>query len=102
MVTLLDTGPILDAMGRLREVYPNVLHIERPALLAEARASEGRADHRKMTDAELFAAFYAQVTDDELTDAQAEAYAAVVDKMRRAERELVLRSELLRRVGGEP
>ena len=35
MVTLLDSGPIMDAIGRLREVYPNVLHLERPRLAAE-------------------------------------------------------------------
>ena len=87
MVTLRDAGPILDAMGRLREVYPNVLHIERPALFAEARADGARADHRKMTDAELFGAFYSQVTGEDLTGAQAAAYAAVVDRRKRIERE---------------
>ncbi len=29
-VTLLDDGPTLDAIGKLREVYPNVLSIRRP------------------------------------------------------------------------
>ena len=32
LAALLDTGAILDAVGRLREVYPNTLAIERPAL----------------------------------------------------------------------
>jgi len=87
MVTLLDSGPILDAMGRLREVYPNALHIERPALLARAEADAARPDQRKLSDAELFAAFFSQVTGEALTGPQADAYARVVDRMRRLQRE---------------
>jgi DNA repair protein SbcD/Mre11 len=58
MVTLLDTGAILDAIGKLREVYPNVLHIERPGLMAGGAMHGTRADHRTMNDTELFASFF--------------------------------------------
>ncbi|PCJ38555.1 MAG: exonuclease sbcCD subunit D [Moraxellaceae bacterium] len=37
LVRLLDTHAILDPMGKLRKVYPNVLHLERPALTAVGR-----------------------------------------------------------------
>jgi exonuclease SbcD len=89
MVTLLDTGAILDAIGRLREVYPNVLHIERPPLMPSGQTATTRADHRRMNDAELFAAFYSQVAGADLTAAQASVYSSVVDTLRRREREVV-------------
>jgi DNA repair protein SbcD/Mre11 len=88
MVTLLDTGAILDAMGKLREVYPNVLHIDRPALTGNGQMHTGRADHRRMNDAELFAAFFSEVTGVELTTAETSAYTTVVDAMRQREREV--------------
>lgn len=52
IVTLLDQGPIFDAMGKLRLVYPNLLHIDRPAVMPTTGADE-RIDHRKMTEMEL-------------------------------------------------
>ena len=49
MVTLLDTGAILDAMGKLRGVYPNVLHIERPSLTTSGEMRGSRTDYRSRT-----------------------------------------------------
>jgi exonuclease SbcD len=89
MVTLLDTGAILDAMGKLREVYPNVLHLERPILTGAGQIHTSQRDHRRMNDAELFAAFFHEVTGAELTGEQTSEYAAVVDSMRQREREVV-------------
>lgn len=37
LVRLTDTSAILDPMGKLRKVYPNVLHLERPAIAASGR-----------------------------------------------------------------
>jgi hypothetical protein len=44
-------------------------------------------DHRKMTETELFAAFYREVTGESLSAGQRKAFAAVADRMRQAERE---------------
>jgi exonuclease SbcD len=87
MVTLLDTGAILDVMGKLREVYPNVLHVERPCLDFGSGAARDRVDHRKLNDADLFADFFSQVAGKDLTDAEAAAYELIVDDLRRRERE---------------
>ncbi len=87
MVTLLDKGAILDAMGKLREVYPNVLHIERLQLGSGDGAAGRNIDHRKMNDEELFSAFFAEVTGEELTSAQRTSYDETVGAMRREERE---------------
>jgi exonuclease SbcD len=89
MVTLLDTGAILDAIGKLRDVYPNVLHIERPGLMAGGNMHGTHTDHRKMDDTELFASFFFQATGEHLTEAQESAYASVVNAMRQQEREVM-------------
>lgn len=69
-ITLTDTQPILDAMGRLREVYPNVLHIERPALLTGAPVLPGSGVRRELSDQALFAAFFEQMTGTPLAAAE--------------------------------
>jgi exonuclease SbcD len=89
MVTLLDTGAILDAIGKLREVYPNVLHIERPSLMAGGEMHGTHADHRKMNDAELFASCFFQATGEHLTEEQGTTYASVVNAMRQRDREVI-------------
>lgn len=86
-VELLDKGAIFDAMGQLREVYPNVLHIERPFLEIGGDLKNPRGDHRKIDDLELFSSFYSQVTGEDLSEPQEQAYAAVVDDLRRSQRE---------------
>jgi exonuclease SbcD len=86
-VKLLDRGPVFDAMGRLREVYPNVLHVERPALLGSEANTGERLDHRRMGLVELFDAFIEQATGEPLDEEEREVYAELVDRMRRDERE---------------
>jgi exonuclease SbcD len=89
MISLLDTGAILDALGKLREVYPNVLNLERVILTGTGQVHPSRGDHRRMNDAELFASFFHEVTETTLTGEQTSEYAAVVDAMRQHEREVV-------------
>jgi exonuclease SbcD len=88
LVTLLDTHPILDLMGKLRQVFPNVLHVERPHLTGHGDKSAGRQDHRRMNDLDLFSGFFSEVTGDRLTTDQIVAYQAVVEELRRKEREV--------------
>ena len=86
-VALLDTGALYDPMGKLREVYPNVLHLA--PRVAQAAGQAGRAiDHRKMTETELFAAFYHEVTGEALSSGQRKAFVTVVEKLRQADREV--------------
>jgi exonuclease SbcD len=90
-VTLLDDGPVLDAVGRLREVYPNVAELKREGHRANedgnAATASARLDHRKMTELELFRAFYQHVAHATIEDPQALAFSGVIEAMRRAERE---------------
>lgn len=88
MVTLHDKGAILDAMGKLRSVYPNVLHIERTYLTTGDERRGTRTDHRKMTEEELFASFFQQVTGEELSEEEKSAFSSIVNSMRQREREV--------------
>lgn len=86
LVRLSDEHELLDPMARLREIYPNVLHIERPAL---QRAGEDalRAHRRQGSDVELFNAFYAQAAGVQLSEAQAGAFREVYDALLAQSRE---------------
>jgi DNA repair protein SbcD/Mre11 len=86
LVRLADTRALLDPMGRLREVYPNVLHIERPAL-AQPGEHALRAHRQAGGDRELFGAFFEQVTGTALSGAQQAAFTEVYDGLLRTERE---------------
>ena len=88
-VMLTDAGPVLDAMGRLRDVYPNVLHVRRPEHEPGAGAgpASDRPNVRTMDDAQLFRAFYAHVTNGELSAEQEAAFVEIVDDLRRRQRE---------------
>lgn len=88
MVTLLDKGPVMDAIGRLREVYPNVLHIERPALTTGGELRGPGGDHRRMDEAALFTSFFEQVTGEPLSEEQNKVFAELLGKFFRQAREV--------------
>lgn len=93
-VRLLDEGALYDPMGKLRAVYPNVVHLERPGLSAPA-PKEGelaRPASQKLSDEALFRAFWEEVTSEEFT---AEHEEAVRLALRQIE------SELREDLGGE-
>lgn len=82
-VTLKDTGAILDAIGKLREVYPNILHIERPHLTQGGELHGPGGDHRQLNEIDLFSSFFEQVTGSQLTDEQTRAFAETVEALYR-------------------
>jgi exonuclease SbcD len=86
-VTLLDTGALYDPIGKLREVYPNVLHLTPRTHEATGETTGPDIDHRKMTEAELFSAFYGEVTGEPLTADQRKVFATVVERLRQTDRE---------------
>lgn len=69
MVRLLDRGAILDAMPRLREVYPHVLHLERVAFEPERAVRANRVKPEQGV-VPLFDNFMRDVTGDALDPAQ--------------------------------
>lgn len=85
-VSLKDDGAILDAIGKLRKVYPNVMHVERTEFGAEGWTGE-RTDHRRQSEAELFAAFFAQTTGQSLGEEEQRTLAALLNSLAVKERE---------------
>jgi exonuclease SbcD len=90
MVTLEDNEPIIDARVRLKEVYPNVLDFDYPRLNRNGNLRGPEADHRKLTEKELFASFFGQMTGESLTDKQVAEFASVMDELYREDREVGL------------
>ena len=86
---LTDAGALFDAPGQLRQVYPNLMQIERPYLSLDSN-SQARVDHRALSDMQLFSQFFAQVTGGDLSEDQANAYAGIMDDLRRQERQGVV------------
>jgi len=80
VVSLLDQGPVFDAMGKLRAFYPNTMHIERPMLMHTGNPQD-RIDHRKMNNADLFGRFFEQVTGNPLTDEYRKSYVEVAEAL---------------------
>jgi DNA repair protein SbcD/Mre11 len=80
MVTLKDEGAILDAMGKIRSVYPNCLHIERPQLTPSGNLCGPDSNFKKMSIEDLFSSFYKQMTDSEMSEEQALALENILSK----------------------
>ena len=72
LVRLLDKHAILDPMEKLRAVYPNVLHIEKPGLLGE-RLDMPSSSQLKRGELDMFSDFFLEIQGEPLTDLQAEA-----------------------------
>jgi exonuclease SbcD len=88
MVTLKDPGAILDAIGKLRAVYPNVLHLERPGLTTGGELRGPGGDHRRLNEADLFASFFEQVTGTPLSAEQNKAFRETLETFNQQEREV--------------
>lgn len=79
MVSLNDEGAILDAMGKLRKVYPNVLHVERPQITSQGNLVRVHGDFKKMNELDLFSSFISQVTEKEITEDQKKVMRSTLD-----------------------
>ena len=69
LIRLTDSHAVLDVMSKLRAVYPNVLHLEKPGLNPEKKHINASAT-LKRDELELFADFYQQMLGHTLTEPQ--------------------------------
>ena len=81
LVRLTDTHAILDAMGKLRVVYPNVLHLEKPGLMASTDQQSVNRDKIRRSELEMFHDFFKQVTGRDLDEKQADALQETVSSL---------------------
>ena len=86
LVELLDTSPILDAMTRLRDVLPHVLHLRKPELILP-EGERTAPDLSRRNDLEYFDEFFSYVTGSALDDLQRKHMQALLEELARKERE---------------
>lgn len=86
-VTLTDAQPVLDAKYRLERVYPQILHLEYARLHTCSDTAATAVSHKKLGTAELFEAFFTQVNDRQLTDAEKSLLTDVVNNDAQTERQ---------------
>lgn len=84
LVRLTDRHAILDPMAKLREVYPNVLQLEKPGMLI---TGEQKIDREKLKRGELdmFRDFFEQVYGQEMTDEQDKAIKDTITELQKQE-----------------
>lgn len=84
-INLLDEGALVDPMGQLRAMYPNVLHLERIREKLADTAFERFEDVVKKDDLELFGQFFMHVSGKELTERQMDIMRETMDSVKGGE-----------------
>lgn len=79
MVDITDKHAILDPMGKLRAVYPNVLHLERSGLISSGKQKLAHRDLLKKGELSMFKDFFKQVQDDEMSTEQEKVLEELLD-----------------------
>ncbi|MCW8906250.1 MAG: exonuclease SbcCD subunit D [Sedimenticola sp.] len=85
LVRLSDTRAILDVMGKLRAVYPNVLHLERPGLMPVGEVPGLQREQLKRGEMAMFRDFYRQVRGEELEPEGEALIAGTLEQIHRGE-----------------
>lgn len=87
-VHLLDETTVLSPMEQIRSVYPNAMHVTRENIYVQRKENNSRQISReKMTDVELFKAFYEEVKGIKPTADTEKLFKDVLDGMRQKERQ---------------
>ncbi|WP_286231635.1 exonuclease SbcCD subunit D [Neobacillus mesonae] len=86
-ITLLDEGALIDPINKLRQVYPNVLHLERKIDVTDMKKKQVLSAVRseKKSEIELFEQFYTDMTTSEFTGDKKAAMTEIFDKVLRGE-----------------
>jgi len=80
-VHLTDKKALIDPMGQLRSIYPNVMEIKGNSSPVASSSLAGQGNYAERTPLELFNDFYEQVTTATLTKEQTEAFSTAVEPL---------------------
>ncbi|MBU2896274.1 exonuclease SbcCD subunit D [Vibrio hepatarius] len=80
LVRLMDTYAILNPMEKLRTVYPNVLHIEKPGILVGVEKELATAKLAR-SEVDMFRDFFQQTQSVHLSDEQDKAVAEIITQL---------------------
>ncbi|EJG1532874.1 exonuclease sbcCD subunit D [Vibrio parahaemolyticus] len=80
LVRLMDKHAILNPMEKLRTVYPNVLHLEKPGMLigVEQEMAQAKLAHSEI---DMFKDFFAEAQDSELSNEQEQAISDIIKQL---------------------
>ncbi|HHC6503585.1 TPA: exonuclease SbcCD subunit D [Vibrio parahaemolyticus] len=80
LVRLMDKHAILNPMEKLRTVYPNVLHLEKPGMLigVEQEMAQAKLAHSEI---DMFRDFFAEAQDSELSNEQEQAISDIIKQL---------------------
>jgi exonuclease SbcD len=84
LVRLTDRHAILDPMGKLRAVYPNVLHLEKPGMLATGEQKMNK-ENLQRGELEMFRDFFVQITGKPVSEEQDAAIQGVINELNKQE-----------------
>jgi exonuclease SbcD len=84
LVRLTDRHAILEPMAKLREVYPNVLQLEKPGMLLTGEQHLSR-DKLKRGELEMFRDFFVQISGQELSEEQDQAIRETITEIHKHE-----------------
>lgn len=91
MANLLDEQPVLDPMGRLRQIYPNILGASRKIVSAVTDLNGPAGDHRSLSEQEIFRSFFEQVAGRVLSDQENSLFCRIVEDVFRESQEAGIR-----------
>lgn len=80
LVRLLDKHAILNPMDKLRTVYPNVLHIEKPGMLVGVEKELAKAKLAR-SEIDMFKDFFLEAQESELNEVQQDALASIIKQL---------------------
>lgn len=82
-ITLHDEGALIDPINKLRQVYPNVLHLERKISINDAKKKQNLITHKdeKKSELDLFEQFYQEMTTAEFTEDKKTVMTEVIERV---------------------
>ncbi|TON45706.1 exonuclease SbcCD subunit D, partial [Vibrio parahaemolyticus] len=80
LVRLMDKHAILKPMEKLRTVYPNVLHLEKPGMLIGVEQEMAQAKLAR-SEIDMFKDFFAEAQDSELSNEQEQAISDIIKQL---------------------
>ena len=80
-VTLLDEGALIDPINKLRQIYPNILHLERKIEQTDFKRKQSffSSGHERKTALDLFSDFYSEMTTSEYSKSKEALIAEIID-----------------------
>ncbi len=84
IVRLMDRGPVFEAMSRVRSIYPNALHIERPHILRDEAVNTPDRAARSLDPITLFRRFFEEVQGEPMDAAELEMLERVLEDRKEA------------------